>query len=514
VRAILGRSLLIAGLSAGFIPAYASNSVTLSAQRDAQGERESAAEVSSALEDVARGDWPRALSAWTELALNGNREAPGQLCTLYFDARQGSFDVPETLSWCRKASATGDVRAIYRMGLFYFFGLGVPRNLEQAETLCTAAAAHDADVPAQFCLAAIAAENARTAERALRPSAPRPLASRATPPSGSGGAAERCASLFNQGAGPFDAAAVMRSCNEAAQGGDIGAPHILALVNLAGLGGPRDLDASERGCRISEERSAGRLSAGFCFAAIDELRTGSAAANLSEASPRATTEADPYQKDRILGAAHRTATGLTYSCREIIDWTRFEAPGLSVVRPNDRLFGKVITEYTAADFAELDRAAVTCATAVASTDGDGSLRRQFAAFRNAWNQLRAGQAGLLAERDRVNEESRQRLEQNAPRTNVIVTSTGETQQEKACFSAVQRVWLARGDATPNGVALEIQDSALSEERGNYVVRGQARVVDISAESRETRSASRFSCSFVGRTALIASSVLTPLIDSP
>jgi hypothetical protein len=507
--------LLIAGLSASFIPVYASDSVKLSAQRDAQGERETAAEVSSALDSVARGDWPRSLSAWTELALKGNREAPGQLCGLYFDGRQGAFDVPQTLSWCRRASALGDARALYRMGLFYFFGLGVPRNLAQAETLCTAAAAQDADVPAQFCLAAIAAENARTAERALRPSAPRSLVSRAPLPSGSGGAGERCALSFNQHTVPFDAAAVLRSCNEAAAGGDVGAPHILALVNLAGLGGATELDAAERGCRISEERSAGRVSAGFCFAVIDELRTGgAAAANSTDSRPLARTGADPYRADRILGARHRTATGLEYSCREVIDWTRFEAPGLSIVRPNDRLFGKVIAEYTAENFAELERGAAACTTAVASSDADGSLRRQLAAFSTAWNQLRAGQAALLAERGRLNEVSRLRLEQDAFRTNIIVSSTGDSQQEKACFSAVQRVWLARGEAARNDVALEIQDSALSEEGGSYIVRGQARVLDISAESRETRSASRFSCSFVGRTALIASSVLTPVTDSP
>jgi hypothetical protein len=462
VRAIVGCGLLIAGLSAVLLPAHASNSVTLSAQRDAQSEREIDAEVKAAFDMVARRDWSRALNAWTELALKGNREAPGQLCTLHFDGRQGSFDVPQVLSWCRRASALGDAGALYRMGLFYFFGVGVSRNVAQADAFCNAADARSADVPVQLCLSVIAREKARA---------------------------------------------------QSAQGDGA----VVGLMTLAGLSGPRDLDTAESGCSLLDEHNPGRVSLGFCLAAIEALRTaGDAdlAGRPARASTRASTEVYPVELDRSLEVQHRTATGLGYTCREILNWTRFEAPGLSIVRPSDRVFGKIITEYGAGDFAELDRAAAGCMTAIAATDRGGALRAQFAAFHGAWNELRARQVALLMERDRMNEDSRQRLEQNASRTNVIVTSSGETQQEKACFSAVQRVWLTQGDARRNDLALEIRDSALSEERGNYVVRGQARVLDISAGSRETRSSTRYTCSFVGRTSLVASSVLTPLAVSP
>ena len=43
------------------------------------------------------------------------------------------------------------------------------------------------------------------------------------------------------------------------------------------------------------------------------------------------------------------------------DWARFEAPGLVILTPRDRLFGKTLLSFGKADFEQLDQAAATCA---------------------------------------------------------------------------------------------------------------------------------------------------------
>jgi len=168
-------------------------------------------DASAARDAMWQGDWPKAITAWEKLYVNGDREAPAQLCGLYFDARQGKFDPVRITDWCRRAAAGNDAWSLYRMGLLYLVGVGVTRNIDQAQALCAAAAPRDPAVPAGFCLAAADREKERATQETLPPAAPAP--SRPTAKLGT-----NCDEVF--AARVFDPAAAMLTCGKAAAAGD------------------------------------------------------------------------------------------------------------------------------------------------------------------------------------------------------------------------------------------------------------------------------------------------------
>lgn len=372
--------------------------------------------ILSAEQAVTREEWAAALLAWQALAKRGADSAPVQLCRLYFDARQGSFEETKATDWCRRAGGAGDADGLYRMGMLYLFGLGVPKNIEQAQAFCAAALDRDARVPAKFCLAVIAQERAHAAKSTLadvrnrRPGSPPANNMAATP-----GASPRdmCDSAFAAIGDTFNAIAVTKWCGDAAQGGDPSALHRMGLMRLAGLGGAKDLDSAERDCASANERGQGHLSAAFCLAAVAKERrsmdtaaqVGDLAGNLSTNRPLPTTLPDPFATDQILDKRHRTITGLDYTCRKLADWARFEAPGLVILKPADKLVGKAILDYRRQDFDELDRAARDCADAVAASGSDEGLRLDFDNFRASLTALKTRQASLQGERQQARAEA-------------------------------------------------------------------------------------------------------------
>ena len=99
-------------------------------------------------------------------AERGDHNALGQLCGLYFNAPLGAFDPGRTADWCRRAAGFGDSDAMRRLGLMRFWGVGMERSIAGANALCTEAQARDPAVGGGFCLAAVKAEQLRTAEAA------------------------------------------------------------------------------------------------------------------------------------------------------------------------------------------------------------------------------------------------------------------------------------------------------------------------------------------------------------
>src|SRR5262249_44839920 len=65
------------------------------------------------------------------------------------------------------------------------------------------------------------------------------------------------------------------------------------------------------------------------------------------------TDANPFAVDQRLDLPRSTPTGLSFTCRQVIQWTQFEAPGLSILNPGDNLFGRRIVDYRPADFSAL-----------------------------------------------------------------------------------------------------------------------------------------------------------------
>jgi TPR repeat protein len=458
---------------------------------------------SAAGKAVQEGNWTQAIADWHDLYIKGEREAPAQLCGLYFDARQGKFDAARVIDWCRRAAANGDAWARYRMGLLYLTGTGVDRDPGQAQLLCASAAgAGQPDVPAGFCLAAVTIENERAARDALQP--PRPPPRAAGSPAPTVQPEQACRQAFV--ATIFDAAAAASACRKAAAGGDGEALYRLGLMQLVGLGGPRDLDAAERDCAHAQAKSNGRVSTAFCAVAAALLRRAAAGLALSRqtgaidvhpatglALPK--TEGDPYVGDRLLDEPRMTPTGLAYTCRQMSSWAIYEAPGFTVLKPRDTLFGRPIIAYRPADFAALDNAAASCANALAGVDPRGSLAPNFAAFRRSLDTLKARQVTLLKEQQ-VSRQDAALIEQldRDYRTGRYMGSPNLTTQEGACIERVRQAWRASGRENRRR-SLEIRDTSLATEGGRYVVRGTANTVSLDTAQREVIAGSAFSCTF-------------------
>lgn len=413
MKLLLSCIALIIWAAAALAQSVPADSRSLSADRAAQREERLRSELLAARQAAAQEDWPKALREWQALYVEGNAEASGQLCRMYFDARQGQFDLSLVTQRCRRAAANGDAGALYRMGLLYLIGLGVDWNIDQARALCAAAqsataqtTASDPDIAAGFCLAVIAQEDAKAAQAALRAiPASRPAADPGQPSAAS--PAQQCETSFTAQTALFAAAETLRSCSKAANAGDSRALYRVGLMKLMGLGGPRDLAQAEADCSKAQAHSAGRISAAFCLAAIVKLRRdaqslalGRALGNIDSSPvtglPLPKTEADPYLADRLLNARHRTDTGLEYTCRQIQQWARFEAPGLVILTPRDKLFGRKIVDYRPADFAALRDAAASCIATLAVADSGGTLRGDFTTFRDSLGALAARQATLRA----------------------------------------------------------------------------------------------------------------------
>jgi TPR repeat protein len=460
-------------------------------------------DAADARKAVQEGDWPRAIADWHELYVKGEREAAAQLCGLYFDARQGEFDAARVVDWCRRAAANGDAWARVRMGLLYLAGTGVDRDANQAQVLCAAAASlGKPDVPAGFCLAAVAIENERAAQEALQP--PQPQIRAAATPDPAATPSERCRQLF--AAAILDAAATVESCKKAAADGDAEALHRLGLMELVGLAGSRDLDAAERDCGRAQANSEGRVSTAFCTVAAADLRRAAAGLALSRhtgaidvhpatglALPR--TETDPYAADRLLDAPHTTATGLAYTCRQISLWAVYEAPGLTVLKPSDTLFGRPIVAYRPADFAALDSAAAGCAKAVAAVDPRGSMAPTFTVFRRSLDALKTRQAALAREQ-RQNRQDADLIAQVArnARSGSFIATSNVSAQEGACIERVKQAWRASGQEGRKR-SLEVRDTRLVTEGGRFVAYGRADILDLDTTQRNVIAASAFSCTF-------------------
>jgi TPR repeat protein len=467
-----------------------------------------APEVSAARDAMWRGDWPQAIAAWEKLYISGDREAPAQLCGLYFDARQGKFEPDRITDWCRRAAAANDPWSLYRMGLLYLVGVGVTRNLDQTQALCAAAAPRDPTVPAGFCLAAADREK----ERAVQETLPPPSAAPSRPAATVG---TTCENAF--AARVFDPAAAMLTCGKAAAAGHGEALHRLGLIKLLGLGGPRDLDAAETDCKRAAATGSPPPATAFCLAAVAQLRQSIANLAMSrhtrsiDADPTVgralpKTAPDPFAADRVLDDPRKTPTGLTFTCRQMSDWALYEAPGLGILRPRDVLFGRQILAYQAADFTALEQAATTCTRLTAGVDPTGSLAQNFTTFRQSLGKLRARQAELKAELQRDRDEQSRIVQVNQDYRGGTLASY--TPQETACIERVKRAWQASAGRNA-GRKLEIRDSRRIVENGAYSAQGSANVVADEAGHGNVVSVSMFACTFDRSGTQVAGFELTP-----
>jgi hypothetical protein len=465
-------------------------------------------DTSSARQAVQQGDWPQAIADWQRLYLKGDPEAPAQLCALYFDARQGKFEISRVMDWCRRAAGKNDAWSLYRMGVLYLVGLGVDQDADQAQALCAAAGLREARVPAGFCLAVASTEKEQVAQEQLRlPRAGPPAAATAANPDAT--PEQNCDRAFT--ATPFDAATASTWCGKAAGAGDPEAQYRLGLMKLMGVGGPRDLDMAEADCVRAGASAKPHTATGFCIAAVAQLRQATASLAFSrhtgaiDAAPTTgralpKTHTNPFAADRELDAPRTTPTGLSFTCRQVIQWALFEAPRLSILKPRDTLFGRRIIEYRPADFAALDQIAVACTKATSAVDPDGSLAKNFTTFRKSLRALEERRAELRNEQRNSRDETAQiaevdniyRTAHTAPPD--VGTISIYSAQESACVDRVKRGWQASGQNNGHR-ALEINGSNRVTENGRYVAYGVVNIVVTDSTKRDVSSVSMYRCTF-------------------
>jgi TPR repeat protein len=531
MKSTLAFILLLAWLAMpGTSPAWAqaaSNGALTSLNKEQRNDS-LRSQILSAEQAVKKEDWATALPAWQKLARSGADAAPAQLCRLYFDARQEKFDAAIVTDWCRQAAGVGDADGLYRLGLLYLVGLGVPKNIDQAEGFCAAAQDRDAKVPAKFCLAAIAAEQVRAARTTLANIGDRSTSpASSTAASADGSPRDMCERAFVAIGTTFDVTAVMNWCGEAARGDDPGALERTGLMHLAGLGGSRDLDLAQRDCANAKAQSQGHLSAAFCLAAVAEERRalnaaaqGGGLAGRDLASDQATgrpipaTLPDPFAADRALDEPRRTAAGLDYTCRKMAEWARFEAPGLVILAPRDKLFGKAILAYGRQDFDELDSAARACADAIGRVGGD-RLRHDLDQFRVALTDLRTRQTGLQGERQQARAEAAQLAgdrqfftrEQKTLKGDIAVNASLATPQDQACVEHIIRGMI--GSLQGEDATLDVRNTSRTDANGSYVVHGEARITQKAGDWQQAHDFGLFTCNFIGHTEKVTTSVLAP-----
>jgi hypothetical protein len=469
---------------------------------------------------VQQQNWPQAITDWQQLYVKGNPEAPAQLCALYFDARQGKFDTSRATDWCRRAAADNDAWSLYRMGLMYLIGLGLDQNTDQAQAYCAAAGQRDEKVPAGFCLAVALKEKQEAAQARLQLPQPKPPSVADT--AKLDGTPERnCERAFTTN--PFDAPAARTWCEAAAAAGDPEARYRLGLMALMGIDGARDLDTAETDCRRTEASAKPHTPTAFCLAAVTQLRSASASLAMSRRTnavdvdpttgrtlPKTTS--DPFAADQLLDQPRKTSTGLDFTCRQIMQWALYEAPGLGVLTPRDSLFGRRIVDLRPADFTALDRAAVTCAEATAPVDPQGLLSENFAAFRKSLHALETRQAQLTGDERGSRADAAMIAEVDRVYRNSHISLSTYTSQESACIDRVRQSWQASRQDTGQR-ELQISGSNRATENGRYVAYGTANVVDTASPQRDAVLVSIYRCTFDSGSGGIAKFQLSPAFSA-
>ncbi len=115
-------------------------SSTVSAQTD---------DIQRAVNAYDQGDYATAISIWEPHAHQGNREAQFAMGVLYFEGHGVSKNLDEALAWFRKAANSGHPTAMFNLGVAYWEGRGLNKNFSQAVDWWERAA-ESGDVASQY----------------------------------------------------------------------------------------------------------------------------------------------------------------------------------------------------------------------------------------------------------------------------------------------------------------------------------------------------------------------------
>jgi SH3-like domain-containing protein len=95
------------------------------------------------------GDYATAIAIWEPYAHQGNREAQFAMGVVYFEGHGVSKNLDEALAWFRKAANSGHPTAMFNLGVAYWEGRGLSKNFSQAVDWWERAA-ESGDVASQY----------------------------------------------------------------------------------------------------------------------------------------------------------------------------------------------------------------------------------------------------------------------------------------------------------------------------------------------------------------------------
>lgn len=203
---------------------------------------------------------------WEALDATGFGEAAFNLGNLYEDGLGVEKDIPRALAYYRRGADNGSQKAVFRLGVLYWFGApGVPRDMAEGRRYLALAAADGDQEAARYLRAAsdtpvtddpLAAADAATAAGRLEEAA-RLLTAAAE--AGNPRAQTRLAWCYEAGRGvPRDLAQAARWFQQGAAGGDGEAMYALSVMHATGTGQAKDATAAEAWLQRSAATGYGR----------------------------------------------------------------------------------------------------------------------------------------------------------------------------------------------------------------------------------------------------------------
>ena len=106
-------------------------------------------DIQRAVDAYDGGDYAAAIAIWEPYAHQGNREAQFAMGVLYFEGHGVSKNLDEALAWFLKAANSGHPTAMFNLGVAYWEGRGLNKNFSQAVDWWERAA-ESGDVASQY----------------------------------------------------------------------------------------------------------------------------------------------------------------------------------------------------------------------------------------------------------------------------------------------------------------------------------------------------------------------------
>ncbi|MBI4005118.1 MAG: SEL1-like repeat protein [Gammaproteobacteria bacterium] len=261
------------------------------------------ADMNSANEALARGDYARAVEEFRQLAAKGDAKAQSHLGYLYYVGEGVPQSYEEAVKWYREAAVQGDRDAQYNLAVAYAFGEGIKQDYKEAAVWYRRAAEQGHSV-AQYSMGisyaygeGVPQDEKLAAEWFLKSAI-----------QGYESAQVMTGSLYHTGSGvPKDYAKAVEWYRKAADRGNATAQYNLGTMYRAGKGVTQDYNQAVRWFRMAADQ--GYIAAQNELAAMERSIAG--ATREQKATPPATVSQQETPVAAVTAPATPIGTGTT-----------------------------------------------------------------------------------------------------------------------------------------------------------------------------------------------------------